>query len=308
MARSIDDPDTDPAHRELLRRLGKESSVTVPIVLARRDLGRARGDDRSGHPRLAPRRRAFLRAIADQIVGAIHGAELFAQVEALAYTDPLTGLANRRAVEHELEADVRRRERPRRAGAGAVRHRRPQGGERRGGHEAGDQVLCRAAMRWWRPPRRTRTRWSGASAGTSSACCSRPGRPRRRGSSRSTPCDASMPWVASACRAALPRGPRTSHPAGRAPARGGRGAVPRQARRAGGGRGGGRRGRRGVGAHSRSRPHLPRRRSRRPARPRAAPDARQHERRVGRGAARTPAGPPRARGLSRARRRPAART
>ena len=30
---AIDDPDTDPAQRELLRRLGKESSLSVPMIL-----------------------------------------------------------------------------------------------------------------------------------------------------------------------------------------------------------------------------------------------------------------------------------
>ena len=44
-----------------------------------------------------------LRAIADQLVGAIRRAELFAQIEALAYTDSLTGVASRRAVERALE-------------------------------------------------------------------------------------------------------------------------------------------------------------------------------------------------------------
>ena len=52
-----------------------------------------------GEPRLSETDAGFLRAIADQLVGAIHRAELFAQVEALAYTDSLTGVASRRAVE-----------------------------------------------------------------------------------------------------------------------------------------------------------------------------------------------------------------
>ena len=30
---AIDDPNTDPAQRELLRRLGKESSLAVPMML-----------------------------------------------------------------------------------------------------------------------------------------------------------------------------------------------------------------------------------------------------------------------------------
>ena len=64
-----------------------------------------------GAPRLTQDDETFLRAIADQLVGAIHRAELFAQIEALAYTDSLTGLASRRAVETRARGGLRRRPR-----------------------------------------------------------------------------------------------------------------------------------------------------------------------------------------------------
>jgi diguanylate cyclase (GGDEF)-like protein len=103
MLAAVDDPDTDPAHRDLLRRLQKESSLTVPIVIDGTTWGELWATSAQGQPRLTERDGVFLRAIADQIAAAIGRAELFAQIEALAYTDPLTGLSNRRVLEQELE-------------------------------------------------------------------------------------------------------------------------------------------------------------------------------------------------------------
>ena len=100
---AVDDPDSDPAHRELLKRLGKESSLCVPMMIHGETWGELEVMTAPGRPRLTYDDETFLRAIADQLVGAIHRAELFAQVERLAYTDSLTGLASRRAVETALE-------------------------------------------------------------------------------------------------------------------------------------------------------------------------------------------------------------
>jgi diguanylate cyclase (GGDEF)-like protein len=103
MIAAVDDPDSDPAQRDLLRRLEKESSLTVPIVIEGETWGELWATSAPGQPRLDDRDGVFLRAIADQIAAAIGRAELFAQIEALAYTDPLTGLSNRRVLEQELE-------------------------------------------------------------------------------------------------------------------------------------------------------------------------------------------------------------
>jgi diguanylate cyclase (GGDEF)-like protein len=142
---AVDDPNTDPAHRELLERLGKASSLAVPIMLAGEPWGELEVMTAPGRPRLTKGDETFLRAIADQLVGAIHRAELFAQIEALAYTDALTGLASRRAVETALEE----------ACDAASASGTPalvlcdiddlKQVNDSGGHEAGDRVLCRAA-------------------------------------------------------------------------------------------------------------------------------------------------------------------
>jgi diguanylate cyclase (GGDEF)-like protein len=142
---AVDDPNTDPAQRELLRRLGKESSLSVPMMLRDEPWGELWASTAPGAPRLSDEDENFLRAIADQLVAAIHRAELFAQIEALAYTDSLTGLASRRAVEAALEEAC---EAPSRRGSPALVLCDIDDLKRvndSGGHEAGDRALCQTA-------------------------------------------------------------------------------------------------------------------------------------------------------------------
>jgi diguanylate cyclase (GGDEF)-like protein len=142
---AVDDPNTDQAQRELLSRLGKESSHSVPMILREKPWGELWVTTAPGAPRFGPKDETFLRAIGDQLVGAIHRAELFAQIEALAYTDSLTGLASRRAVETALEEAC---DAPSGPGSPALvlcdidDLKQVNDG---GGHEAGDRALCRTA-------------------------------------------------------------------------------------------------------------------------------------------------------------------
>jgi diguanylate cyclase (GGDEF)-like protein len=142
---AVDDPDTDAAQRALLTRLGKESSLSVPMILRGEPWGELWVATAPGAPRLTHDDEIFLRAIADQLVGAIHRAELFAQVEALAYTDSLTGLASRRAVEAAIEEACAT---PCGPGCPALVlcdiDDLKQVNDS-GGHEAGDRALVRAA-------------------------------------------------------------------------------------------------------------------------------------------------------------------
>ena len=142
---SIDDPRTDPSQRELLRTMGKESSLAVKMILEGQPWGELEVHTGPGAPRASKNDVEFLRAIADQLVGAVHRAELFAQIEELAYTDSLTGVASRRAVERALEE----------AWATPVGPGSPalilcdiddlKRVNDQGGHEAGDRALCGAA-------------------------------------------------------------------------------------------------------------------------------------------------------------------
>jgi diguanylate cyclase (GGDEF)-like protein len=142
---AIDDPNTEPSQRELLMRLGKESSLSVPMMLRGEPWGELEVMTARGAPRLTKTDESFLRAIADQLVGAIHRAELFAQIEALAYTDSLTGLASRRAVETALEEACEAASGPGSPALVLCDIDDLKQVNDSGGHEAGDAALCRAA-------------------------------------------------------------------------------------------------------------------------------------------------------------------
>ena len=142
---AIDDPNIEPAQRELLMRLGKESSLSVPMMLGGEPWGELEVMTAPGAPRLTKHDETFLRAIADQLVGAIHRAELFAQVEALAYTDSLTGLASRRAVETALQEACDEASAPGSPALVLCDIDDLKQVNDSGGHEAGDAALRRAA-------------------------------------------------------------------------------------------------------------------------------------------------------------------
>jgi diguanylate cyclase (GGDEF)-like protein len=142
---TVDDPGSDLAMRELLQRLGKESSLAVPLILDGKPWGELEVMTAPGRPHLSLDDASFLRAVADQLVGAIHRAELFAQIEELAYTDSLTGVASRRAVENALEEACAE---PAGPGMPALILCDIDNLKRvndAGGHEAGDRALCAAA-------------------------------------------------------------------------------------------------------------------------------------------------------------------
>jgi diguanylate cyclase (GGDEF)-like protein len=100
------DPECDPAERELMEQWGYTSCAAVPI---------ASGDDVWGEmwaangPERLPLRAGdvqFLQAISTQVAQAVVRAELYSQLHAAAYRDPLTGLANRRAFDERLAEAV----------------------------------------------------------------------------------------------------------------------------------------------------------------------------------------------------------
>jgi diguanylate cyclase (GGDEF)-like protein len=142
---TVDDEGADPAMRELLQRLGKESSCAVPMMLEGKAWGELEVMTAPGRPRVSDEDVDFLRAIADQVVGAVHRAELFAQIEALAYTDSLTGVASRRAVERALEETCAEPAGPGMPALVLCDIDNLKQVNDAGGHEAGDRALCAAA-------------------------------------------------------------------------------------------------------------------------------------------------------------------
>jgi diguanylate cyclase (GGDEF)-like protein len=100
---AVDDPNTDAAERALLRELGKECCIAVPILHEGRTWGELYVTRAIGEPRFDEHDARLLEAIAGQIAAGIGRAELFTRVSDLAYRDALTGLANRRALDQALE-------------------------------------------------------------------------------------------------------------------------------------------------------------------------------------------------------------
>ncbi len=105
---AVDDPVAPESSVALLRALGKESDIGVPIIVDGVVWGEVWAATCPGDPRFRARDVRFLELIAGQLAAVISRAELFTSVSRMAYEDPLTGLANRRAFEERLERAVTR--------------------------------------------------------------------------------------------------------------------------------------------------------------------------------------------------------
>ena len=99
---SVDDGDEEA---ELLARLDKDSCLGVPIVVDASVWGALYATRFAGQPRFAAADIDFATAVATQVAAGVVQADYVARIERLAFQDPLTGLANRRAVDDRLEAD-----------------------------------------------------------------------------------------------------------------------------------------------------------------------------------------------------------
>jgi diguanylate cyclase (GGDEF)-like protein len=106
----VDGPNVDEVSARRLRRLCKESEVGVPILVEGEAWGEVYATTAPGQPRFRSEDVRFLETVAGQLAVAIGRAELFSRVSRLAYEDPLTGLANRRALEERLQRAVTRAE------------------------------------------------------------------------------------------------------------------------------------------------------------------------------------------------------
>ena len=107
-----DDPDADPMERRMLADLGKHSCLAVPIVHEGETWGElyAALGATSAH-RFGDRDVRFMSAVSSQVASAIARAEVFTQIARFAFEDPLTGLANRRALDERLAVAMERAER-----------------------------------------------------------------------------------------------------------------------------------------------------------------------------------------------------
>jgi len=103
---NLDDPEIDPAEARLLNRLGKQCSLEVPINLDGHIWGiiyatRARGEDA-----FTDRDLDFARSVAAQVAAGIAQGAHTRRLQELAWLDPLTGLASRRALDERLDTLV----------------------------------------------------------------------------------------------------------------------------------------------------------------------------------------------------------
>ena len=163
----------------------KDSTLSVPVIVEGRVWGEVWAARAPGQPRYERADLAFAEALATQIAAGVVQADHLARVERLAFTDPLTGLANRRAVDERLDDALARHladgtdrvDRPRRhqpAQAGQ-RHLRARGGRPadRGRRRGGQPGQRPRAERPRRPDRRRRvlrrrrsaSRWRAAVQG-----------------------------------------------------------------------------------------------------------------------------------------------
>ena len=81
----------------------KDSCMSVPIIVDARVWGELWASRVAGQPRYTAADLPFAEAIATQVGSGVLQADHLARIEALAFTDPLTGLANRRAVDERLD-------------------------------------------------------------------------------------------------------------------------------------------------------------------------------------------------------------
>jgi diguanylate cyclase (GGDEF)-like protein len=103
---SLDDPDVFPIERDLLASLGKHHAIAVPISFAGEPWGELWVTRHERQPAFGERDLRFLQTVAGQIAAAVGRAELFSRMAELAFEDPLTGVANRRALDERLEQAI----------------------------------------------------------------------------------------------------------------------------------------------------------------------------------------------------------
>lgn len=142
-ARHID-PVGDPALATLLP--GACHVVVTPLVADERLLGVAAVECGPGRPDVPIDELDLLAASAERVTLALHAADLLAEVERLATSDALTGLANRRLFDETLERAVARARRTGEPLAVAVLdidHFKAVNDEH--GHQVGDEVLRQLA-------------------------------------------------------------------------------------------------------------------------------------------------------------------
>ncbi len=145
---SLDDPEIPTPDRELLLRLGKASAVSAPVIVDRRVWGEVYATRAAGEPVFGADEMAYLEGLIAILAGALSRAERERALSALAYRDPLTGLANRRAIDEHAQRifDVPPGE-SRVVGVVAIDINGLKQANDKLGHQAGDRLIQSVARR-----------------------------------------------------------------------------------------------------------------------------------------------------------------
>jgi diguanylate cyclase (GGDEF)-like protein len=100
---SVDDPDADPQEVSVLRSLDKASSISAPLVVDGRLWGELYATREAGVEPFDSTDEAYTEALSAILAGAISRSVTVDSLERMAFVDPLTGLANRRALDTAAE-------------------------------------------------------------------------------------------------------------------------------------------------------------------------------------------------------------
>ena len=96
---SLDDPDSPEGEKDLLRRLGKASSLGSPVIVDGQLWGEFYATRPVGEDPFDDRDVAYIEALVAILSGSVSRALREESLERLVYLDPLTGLWNRRALD-----------------------------------------------------------------------------------------------------------------------------------------------------------------------------------------------------------------
>ncbi|MCD5313384.1 GGDEF domain-containing protein [Kineosporia babensis] len=109
----VDDPLSDPIEVELLRKLGKRTALAAPLIVDGQLWGEFYATRNSRLERFSAFDLAYTEALCAILAGALSRAIHFEALEQLAFRDPLTGLANRRALDDAAAVALQHRRGPR---------------------------------------------------------------------------------------------------------------------------------------------------------------------------------------------------
>ncbi|HEX5017689.1 MAG TPA: GGDEF domain-containing protein [Actinomycetes bacterium] len=142
----LDDPNLPIDDREYLELLGKHSSISVPLLYAGSWWGELFVSRNADRPPFTVNDLDWVSAVAAQVSAALEAVDHATKVELLAQTDPMTGLANRRALSQWLEDAMREwRDRKTPIGLAVVDLNGLKRINDDQGHDAGDRVLRQLA-------------------------------------------------------------------------------------------------------------------------------------------------------------------